>query len=1465
MKGKTNFVSQERAWKPDLKRRSKRKISSSLSLSSLPMPVINRDYANKLNVWSSSCAVTPSPNSLTFSADEENTTNNDETAEGDVSLSRLLLTSVTSTMEQIGEMNRTLNNVVKKIDEMEKPSPRKFPCSDASPPSNYERLREAKILRNEQKLKALGLYKYDPASPYSLAKKESKLAVGKRQTEVDVNHDSSSSSTSTSEEQELGIVSIGEFCKDVEFLPNKKRFDATKRDIAVGKICKGAMFVPIKERIEIPEQNTYNTSHQINNVHVGEFCEDIEILFSKEQVAATENETIIGEFCKDVEFAPVGKSVKMPMQKAHNSSQPSIHSEHQCKWNALEDESTTPSKNYTNALCKKHNDEKWNEMFQELLLYKEKNENTSFSKTLCPKLWNWMDRQRSTHATFRRGKGTMEESRITKLKAIGFKWYAECEKWRDTKLKEVNETKKHHVTSTRYTTDPPLALGQSDKFKKKWDEMFHQLLLYKERSGHTSVSRMTHPKLGNWVHSQRTLYSRFRRGKFDMDRSRIMRLESTGFHWNSSCKKVLKKQVRERGNTTEHCPLPTRHALNPPLGQCAQNVNPRKPKIPHACPKLCNGIDYTAERKDTALSNNTEHDGDKSQKGSAIIVEKTDITLGMGKQNATWAKMFEQLVLYKKQHGNTLLHSDYHENPQLGCWVNTQRELHKAWKDGNTPSKITKARMQKLESICFEFECKSSSIKSERRNFVSSPSFCCEEEASEEMENTSVSNNCLLTKKNCEGKHFMNDENFNSHFEVLKQHHAKYGNYLVSRMDTENVKLANWVAKVRTLKKDKLLSTSQVCKLDSIKFVWCARRGTLPTNKNAGVSNKNETSSQHCRDKKWACMFKKLKIYIEQHGNCMVPRKYEANQSLASWVNTQRRDYESMCESRVRQLNLINFAWTIGKGHLKKKNPEIGKKVPNGGYVREETMRMRSRKDEKTLSYLAWWANNRIRQRRYDITDTKAEKPTNEFQDGETTYTLACSKMMDSKGKGSFGQKKTIRLTYLATKYPDEIDWDIQKELEAIANFRSLTPGKAVARLEHFQTSCNRQHLWDHLTASDFEQIVEDSHLGCGFIPEDMLCSLLKNKLLSKRVVAIQVRVFAPSMGIFKGMLVRKHGINKIQLPASMWKVGPSRVNKERGIVMIAKGVFPTQGNRYLGNYLSPELSDPPKSFEASHIRCLSKMYVRIWKGFGVPGRDIDRYVEMAKKRNGLHHANLIGVCDPTGKLPEGHIFVTGNDKCPRTSKAKLFVKGRNKLFVSRSPCVDPSDAHVLPVVNSKPKIMPKNDWEYLCSFPFGLVIFATPKNGKSVPLPVLVGEGDLDGDSYFVCWDDKILSHFNKEDVQHTMKRNNCYDESKSSGCLDNKENRGASSIIGSSNWLEAAQNEMLAISRLDAMGRLIGKTYTECCKYADIYHEDARAFSRAYKDALDSQKHGGKVYLPSHLHENIPPVLREFVHSEI
>ncbi|KAL3800488.1 hypothetical protein ACHAWO_000168 [Cyclotella atomus] len=63
-----------------------------------------------------------------------------------------------------------------------------------------------------------------------------------------------------------------------------------------------------------------------------------------------------------------------------------------------------------------------------------------------------------------------------------------------------------------------------------------------------------------------------------------------------------------------------------------------------------------------------------------------------------------------------------------------------------------------------------------------------------------------------------------------------------------------------------------------------------------------------------------------------------------------------------------------------------------------------------------------------------------------------------------------------------------------------------------------------------------------------------------------------------------------------------------------------------------------------------------------------------------------------------------------------------------------------IPVLKSKPSEMTEEMWDMLCSYEFGTIIFGSPNCSNDTPVPNMIADGDLDGDTYFVLWDDDIL-----------------------------------------------------------------------------------------------------------------------------
>jgi hypothetical protein len=230
-------------------------------------------------------------------------------------------------------------------------------------------------------------------------------------------------------------------------------------------------------------------------------------------------------------------------------------------------------------------------------------------------------------------------------------------------------------------------------------------------------------------------------------------------------------------------------------------------------------------------------------------------------------------------------------------------------------------------------------------------------------------------------------------------------------------------------------------------------------------------------------------------------------------------------------------------------------------------------------------------------------------------------------------------------------------------------------------------------------------------------------------------------------------------------------------------------------------------------------------------------------------HANVIGLCDPThnSAIPAGRVFVTGVANLPAHV---------NSVVVSRFPCTSRFDQRTLQLVRTKPSAMRMDDWNELMGRSFGEIIFGRPKAGY-VPIPETIADGDLDGDLYIITWHEPFL----QQTLKHSSDRRLTIgqDNVAAAGMVENNQN-----------WLDDTQAYLRNTDFHRDYGCIRGALHKrwetlvkEQQQSGDGGVGDAEAFGQAYKQALEIKKHGGKIYLPVHLWEQLKPTLHRFLTS--
>ena len=102
---------------------------------------------------------------------------------------------------------------------------------------------------------------------------------------------------------------------------------------------------------------------------------------------------------------------------------------------------------------------------------------------------------------------------------------------------------------------------------------------------------------------------------------------------------------------------------------------------------------------------------------------------------------------------------------------------------------------------------------------------------------------------------------------------------------------------------------------------------------------------------------------------------------------------------------------------------------------------------------------------------------------------------------------------------------------ECLASFGHLHPRKVWARRRLFLSEAIKldtfKPAWgfSQISSSDIEIVKDFGTVGCGFISERFMEALLGGGAAAKRTIGVQVRIHVPTVGVFKGMLVRKNDI----------------------------------------------------------------------------------------------------------------------------------------------------------------------------------------------------------------------------------------------------------------------------------------------------------------------------------------------------
>ncbi len=399
-------------------------------------------------------------------------------------------------------------------------------------------------------------------------------------------------------------------------------------------------------------------------------------------------------------------------------------------------------------LFSRSSNKRWDERFGELQAFKAQHGHCNVPRNWPenPSLATWVTHQR-------RGKDRLLATQRQQLEALGFKWVP------------------HEVT---------------------WEAMFSALVQYKEQHGDCMVPVYgpENPALGMWVFAQRQRKDR-------LPATRRERLEKLGFVWNTfdtAWEKNFSALVQYQ-QQHGHCNVPQVWPENPALGTWVSHQRKKKGRLSVTQQQRLEALGLVWDLREAqweeqfaALVQFKVQHGhcNVPRRGSENRVLRTWIgnqrinrRKGLLPEERQWRlealglvwdpfeaaceEQFSALVRFKAQHGHCNVPQRWSENPILGNWVATQREMQR---QGGLP----KERQRRLEAL----------------GLVWNP----------------------------------REAQWEEQFAALVQFKAQYGHCSVPQSWPERRGLGSWVIRQRGEKKAGRLSQGQQLRLEAHGFEW---------------------------------------------------------------------------------------------------------------------------------------------------------------------------------------------------------------------------------------------------------------------------------------------------------------------------------------------------------------------------------------------------------------------------------------------------------------------------------------------------------------------------------------------------------------------------------------------------------------------------------------------------------------------
>lgn len=516
----------------------------------------------------------------------------------------------------------------------------------------------------------------------------------------------------------------------------------------------------------------------------------------------------------------------------------------------------------------------WEERFKQMadFIREHGQDKLTESNEPVPGLVEWRDNQR---AYYRKGKHPPE--RIAKLEAIGFTWRA----------------------LERYKPNA--------KLEALWKTRFAELVLYKEKHGHTEVpaSSKENPALGRWVGRQRENFAlnRITPGHREL-------LEGIGFAWK--CEKLNKRMLWDRS-----------------LARMADFIRQHGHDGVTQGDKNFPGLAQWREFQREKLRNGTLLPGRKERLDAIGFTWEAPENPPLAPEfDAAWEKHFAELLAFKESHGHTEVPNRWNGSEFLNRWVQKQRvrlargtlrperkkrldDIGFAWK--GTLLRFRTQWDQRFEQlVAFKREHGEVHVMPAQDKVLA---IWCTDQRKKFREGT------LLPERKARldsidfpwavapflpPKPFQeNERRWDEMLLKLQAYVAQHGHASVPHLWKENPALGAWTHKQRRSNKTGTLRADRKERLDALGFEWQIH------------ARNHEAPFNPCQRSKvdaitlWERRFAALQAFHAKHGHVDVSNNEPEHRKLAKWLRQQRLCHVrgSLLFSQISRLEQLGIRW----------------------------------------------------------------------------------------------------------------------------------------------------------------------------------------------------------------------------------------------------------------------------------------------------------------------------------------------------------------------------------------------------------------------------------------------------------------------------------------------------------------------------------------------------------------------------